>query len=194
MPSNKKAQTHERIVENAARVIRREGYDGVSVAEIMKEAGLTHGGFYAHFESRDDLVLEALEHASVESLAKMTAAVDEAPAGRGLEVLADRYLSDAHVKIPEAGCALAALGSETRRQPAGVRSLASRNVKSFVALIERLIPRAKDDDGEESRRDEARVILSALVGSLILARAVDSPEASKAFRGAVKRFIAKKLG
>jgi TetR/AcrR family transcriptional regulator, transcriptional repressor for nem operon len=190
MPFTKKAETHERIVEKAARAIRREGYDGVSVADIMKEAGLTHGGFYAHFDSRDDLVVEALERAASESLANLTAEVDGAPEGKGLATLAARYLSDAHVKEPEAGCTLAALGSETRRQPIGVRALAARHVKTFSSLIERLLPTRKGSSSQdEARRDEARVILSALVGSIVIARAVDNAELSKAFRAAVRRFV-----
>jgi AcrR family transcriptional regulator len=183
MTTRKKAETHERIVENAARAIRRDGYDGVSVADIMKEAGLTHGGFYAHFASRDALVLEALEKASAESLASLT------KDGADLEHVVERYLADAHVKHPEAGCALAALGSETRRQPAGVRALTTRQVRSLTTLIEGSLPKGKDED---ARRDEARVVLSALVGALVIARAVDSAETSAAVRRAVALFVKKK--
>jgi AcrR family transcriptional regulator len=177
--TGKKAETHERIVERAARAIRREGYDGVSVADIMKDAGLTHGGFYAHFASRDALVLEALERAAAESLANLTRD------GAGLDVVVERYLSDAHLKSPEAGCSLAALGSETRRQPAGVRALATRHVRALTSLVEGLLPKRGD---EEARRDEARVILSALVGAMVIARAVDNAETARSFRAAVGRF------
>src|ERR1700747_2548298 len=107
-PNSRKEDTHERIVDIAARAIRRHGYAGVGVADIMKEAGLTHGGFYAHFGSRDALVVEALERAGAESIAKMTAEAEAAPDGTAIDVLVTRYLSDAHVNAPDAGCTLAA--------------------------------------------------------------------------------------
>jgi TetR/AcrR family transcriptional regulator, transcriptional repressor for nem operon len=199
MTTPKKAATHERIVEHAARSFRRAGYDGVSVADIMKEAGLTHGGFYAHFDSRDDLVVEALEHAAAQSLAQLSSAVEAAEKEgkaerRGLDVVAERYLSDAHLEHPELGCSLAALGSETPRQSPAVRALASRHAKAFAALVERLLPERAAGDEREARRDEARWIVSALVGSMVISRAVDNPETSKGFRGAVKRFIHARAG
>lgn len=191
MTPTKKEQTHERIVDHASRALRRAGYDGVGVAALMKEAGLTHGGFYAHFDSREDLVVEALERAAAESLGRMSEVVAAAEPGRGIEVLADRYLHDSHVKNPGEGCALAALGSETHRQPSAVKAVVRRQVKDFLALIEKALPEGGDPD---ARRDQAHVVLSALVGSLMIARAVESPEMSKAVRGAVKRFAAEQAG
>jgi AcrR family transcriptional regulator len=173
----KKEETHARIVEHAAKALRSAGYDGVSVAEIMKDAGLTHGGFYAHFPSRDALVVEALERATEQSIANLESSED-------LETFAARYLSDAHVKKPELGCALAALGSETRRQPRAVRALATKNTETMTTLIKDLIA-GKDED-------EARVLVSALVGAMVIARAVDDPKTSKSVRDAVERFAAKK--
>lgn len=185
----KKEATHERIVAEAARALRREGYDGVRVAEIMNEAGLTHGGFYAHFASRDALLVEAAERATSSSLEALGAMAVARPGdeGGGLAALAERYLSDAHTGRAESGCALAALASETPRQPREVRAVATRNVEAFVGLVERLLPGC--DDG---RRDEARVVVAALVGALVLARAVDDPDLSRDLRGAVKRFARRK--
>ena len=185
-------ETHERIVEHAARAIRRAGYEGVSVAEIMKAAGLTHGGFYAHFRSREALLVEALERAASETLGTLSAEVEVPPPEKRLEALVERYLSDVHVKKPEGGCSLAALGSETHRQAPEVRSIASRQTKTFLSLIERLLRETGETGEPAARRDEARVLLSALVGSLILARAVDDAELSRSLRGAVKRFAAKR--
>jgi TetR/AcrR family transcriptional repressor of nem operon len=179
--TNKKAETHERIVAGAAKALRKKGYDGVSVAELMKDAGLTHGGFYAHFESREALVVEALERASAESLESLEKMAD-------LSELVEQYLSTAHQEAPEAGCALAALGTETRRQPDEVRAIATRGAKSLTTLVERHLPETE----RETRRDEARVIVSALVGAMVIARAVDSPELAKAFRSAVKRFATRR--
>ena len=172
----KKEETHARIVAHAAKALRAAGYDGVSVAEIMKEAGLTHGGFYAHFASRDALVAEALEQATKESATTLAGADD-------IATFAESYLSDAHVKKPELGCALAALGSETRRQPTAVRKIATKNVNAFTKRLESL------GDLDE---DQALVALSAMVGALMLARAVDDAGTSKKLREAVRGFVGKR--
>ncbi len=186
----KKEATHERIVAEAARALRREGYGGVRVADIMGEAGLTHGGFYAHFASRDALLVEAAERAAESSIAALGAALVRPGGGGacegGVEALAEHYLSDAHAKRAEAGCALAALASETRRQPRAVRAVASRNVRAFTSLVERLLPAGAPAD---ERCDEARAVVAALVGALVLARAVDDPELSRELRAATKRFV-----
>ena len=111
-PPGRKELSHERIVETAARAIRRAGFDGVGVADIMKEAGLTHGGFYAHFPSRDALVVEALERAREES-AKNTELAAADPRLQGASVfrkLVLAYLSDAHLKARRAGVPRGGLG------------------------------------------------------------------------------------
>src|SRR5580765_8284511 len=115
-PVSKKEQTRERILRAAARAIRKHGYEGVGVAEVMKEAGLTHGGFYAHFESRDALLAAAAEQAGAESNEKLSRAVASANPGQELTALVDAYLSDRHAAAPEEGCAIAAAGSEVPRQ------------------------------------------------------------------------------
>src|SRR3954471_10244003 len=134
LTGTKKAETHERILRTAAAAIRRHGYDGVSVADIMKEAGLTHGGFYAHFESREAMLAEALERAGAESLETLSGSVEAAPSREALEALVASYLSERHLASPEAGCTLAALGSETRRQSPAVRRAATRRIKETADL------------------------------------------------------------
>ncbi len=186
---SKKERTHERILDSAARAIRRAGYDGASVAEIMKEAGLTHGGFYAHFPSRDALLVEAAEHAAARGLAKLTSA-DEG-GGAGLAALAERYLSDQHVAASEDGCLLAALGSETGRQSPELRAIATRHVRRFAQLLNRLLPK-KRGRTEAEADEEALAALSTLVGALILARAVDRPELSRAIRAAAQRAVSRR--
>ena len=114
-PSRKEA-THERIVETAARAIRRSGYGGAGVAEIMKEAGLTHGGFYAHFDSREAMLAEAADRAGAEGVAAMARVAAAAPPQQALQAMIRAYLSKAHVEAVETGCAVAALGSEMPRQ------------------------------------------------------------------------------
>src|SRR3954453_917040 len=130
-PNSKKEQTPGRILRAAARAIRKHGYEGVGVAEVMKEAGLTHGGFYAHFQSRDSLLAAAADQAGAESIEYLTRAIATAKPGQELMALVDTYLSDGHVAAPEQGCAMAAAGSEVPRQPAGVRRVASRRIKDM---------------------------------------------------------------
>src|SRR5213595_1699521 len=113
-PNSRKQETHERIVDVAALAIRRHGYAGVGVADVMKEAGLTHGGFYAHFESRDALLVEALERAGRET-AEVVARIAEQRAAKGVSVfraLVETYLAEGQLTSPETGCPVAALGCE----------------------------------------------------------------------------------
>src|SRR4051812_819906 len=102
--ASRKEATHERIVEVAARAIRRSGYSGTGVADIMKEAGLTHGGFYAHFESRDALLAEAGDRAGAESVALAAQVAAAAPPGQALRAMMQAYLSPQHIAAIETGC------------------------------------------------------------------------------------------
>src|SRR5207244_13549769 len=115
-----KEVTHERIVETAARAIRRSGYDGTSVADIMKEAGLTHGGFYAHFASREAMLAEAADRAGAEAVAAAARVAATAPPEQALQRLLHAYLSKEHVKSVEMGCPVGALGWGVPRQAPGV--------------------------------------------------------------------------
>src|SRR5438045_8170436 len=101
--SRRKDATHERIVEAAARAIRRSGYGGAGVAEIMKEAGLTHGGFYAHFDSREGMLAEAADRAGAATVAVLARVAAAAPPRRALEAMLRTYLSKEHVKGVETG-------------------------------------------------------------------------------------------
>src|ERR1700754_2520938 len=116
--------THERIVDAAARSLRRNGYAGVGVADVMKQAGLTHGGFYAHFESRDALLAEAVERAGRDTNASISRRIDASRA-RGesaLRAVVEGYLSEAHLSSTESGCIVAALSSEMSRQVPALRA------------------------------------------------------------------------
>src|SRR5882757_7487325 len=105
----KKAQTHDRIVRAAAKVIRRDGYAGTSVADVMSDAGLTHGGFYAHFPSREAMLAEGLDHAATEALESLIGSSTVRAAKENidpLQALVESYLSDRHVAATETGCTL----------------------------------------------------------------------------------------
>lgn len=172
---NRKAITHERILDTAARVIRRAGFNGVGVADIMKEAGLTHGGFYAHFPSRDALMAEALAHAgrqSAERIAKGNA-TREARGASPFRALVEGYLSERHLSGTENGCAVAALASEMPRQSPEVRAAAAQRVRGLIELVERALPAA-------TQAASAPAIASQMVGALQLARALGDNAEGKA--------------
>lgn len=164
---NRKALTHERIVDTAARAIRRAGFQGVGVADIMKEAGLTHGGFYAHFPSRDALLAEALEYAGQEGAARLAKgnAIREGKGASPFRALVEGYLSDRHLSGTENGCAVAALLSEMPRQSPEVQAAGVQRVRGLVDAVERVLP-----DG--AAPGSAAAIASQLVGALQLARAL----------------------
>ena len=180
-----KEATHERIVSVAARAIRRNGYHGTGVADIMKEAGLTHGGFYAHFESRDAMLAEAATQACAQSVATVAGAVAGEPASQAMATMLQAYLSRQHVESVEMGCPLAALGSETSRQSPDVRRVTTRHVKEMVDLIARQSPQW----GQPETHEQALVILSTMVGALVLARAVDDVALSDSLRDAALKHL-----
>jgi TetR/AcrR family transcriptional regulator, transcriptional repressor for nem operon len=169
-----KAKTHERIVKLASKRFREEGLAGIGIAELMKQVGLTVGGFYKHFDSRDQLVAEAVNSA----FGGWQSRVDSAKAG-GLPVsyekLIDDYLSEAHRDNPGTGCAFSALASEIARSDKRTRALTSEEVRNDIQLIAALHP-AKD---KRTARSRAILTFSALVGAMSLARAVSDEALSR---------------
>lgn len=179
----RKQLTHDRIVETAARAIRRAGFNGVGVADIMKEAGLTHGGFYAHFASRNALLAEALERAGQDSaaaIAKKASNRQIQGSASAFRALVEGYLSDRHLRSPESGCPVAALVSEMPRQSAEVRQAAAQRVRGLVAAVQRTLPAG-------TAADSAASIASQMVGSLQLARALGDNAEGKALLTAARR-------
>src|SRR5438874_7718883 len=182
--SRRKEVTHERIVEAAARAIRRSGYSGTGVADIMKDAGLTHGGFYAHFPSREAMLAEAADRAGSESVAMMERIAATSPQ-RALQAMMQAYLSKAHVEGIETGCATAALGSEMPRQAPEVRHAATRRIKEMIDLVARQSP----DWGQPGAHERALVTVATMVGALVLTRALDDPRLSDALRKAALKHL-----
>ncbi len=167
----RKELSHTRIVDVASKAIRRAGYRGVGVADIMKEAGLTHGGFYAHFESRDALVVEALAKAGQENIESLTEVIARrlAKGGTRYQALVETYLHQAHMDRVEDGCVVAALSSEMTRQDTVVRVEARRRVDAMIALVQSALPEYADES-------EAAVITATMVGALQLARTLGGKE------------------
>jgi TetR/AcrR family transcriptional regulator, transcriptional repressor for nem operon len=168
-----KARSHERIVEIAAARIREAGTTAPSVAEIMQAAGLTHGGFYKHFESRDDLVAEAVDRTFADSQQAAAAVIDGAE--NPLAAFVDWYVSPEHRDDPASGCSVVALGGEVARAEPRVRSAYTKQVNRYLAQLERLLG---DDAADPEIRKKAIVALSTLVGAVLVARAVDDPDLS----------------
>jgi TetR/AcrR family transcriptional regulator, transcriptional repressor for nem operon len=171
-----KAASHERIVAIAAARIRESGTEGPGVAEIMRAAGLTHGGFYKHFRSREELIGEAVERALADSeqrVPELTAGAEDP-----LAAFADSYLSIAHRDDPASGCAVAALGTDVPRVGGRAQEAYRAQVERYLAHLERLLG---DDDEATSRR--AAMTLSAMVGALMIARALGpSPRSDEILR------------
>ena len=170
----KMAEHREQIIEAAAKRFRENGFDGISVADLMKEVGLTHGGFYGHFTSKEELVGWASKRAMSRTAAKWEKVIKEAP-GDPLEALAKDYLSTRHQEHPEFGCLFAALGSELARQPASVKEAVMEGQLQFLDLLSRIVPgRTK-----AARRKKAIVVFAGLIGGMILARSVPDPDLSQ---------------
>ena len=184
-PNSRKHETHERIVDVAARAIRRYGYAGVGVADVMKEAGLTHGGFYAHFDSREGMLAEAADRAGADGMALMARVAAAAPPSKALEAILRTYLSKEHLEAVETGCAIAALGSELPRQSPKVRRAATRRIKEMIDLVARQSP----DWGQPGAHERALVTMATALGALVVARAVDDPKLSNAMRDAALKHL-----
>jgi TetR/AcrR family transcriptional regulator, transcriptional repressor for nem operon len=169
-----KARTHKRIVAIASKRLREKGLQGLGIAELMKEAGLTVGGFYKHFDSRDELITEAVGSAFGDWQRRVDAAASGGPPV-SYSRLIDDYLSDVHRKNPGVGCAFSALAPEIARSDKRTRALTSEQVRNDLDLIVGLLP-GKDKHAARSR---AILTFSALVGAMSLARAVSDESLSR---------------
>lgn len=191
-----KAQSRERILREAAAQIRDAGLESVSVARLMRSAGLTHGGFYGHFASRDELLAEALQRALVEgaaasraataataATAKVAAAKVAAPAP-GFDAFARSYLSRGHRDARSSGCAVAALAADAARAEAPVREVMSEHVERFIARAAELAGCSDED---------AMFAVSALVGGLLLSRVLVDGDRSDAMLKAVRAGLAERV-
>ena len=179
-PNTRKEDTHDQILDVAARALRRQGYGGVRVAEVMKEAGLTHGGFYAHFPSRDALLVEALGRAGRDSAAAVARAAEKRR-GEGVSAfrsLVEAYLSDRHLVSCETGCPVAALGSDMPRQSLAVRAASALRIERLIESVRDTLP--------GTPRAIAAVVAGTLVGTLQLARALADSDEGRAVLAAAR--------
>jgi TetR/AcrR family transcriptional regulator, transcriptional repressor for nem operon len=185
-----KELTRRRVLSEAAAAIRRRGPAGVGVADLMAQAGLTHGGFYVHFESKDELVAEAISAMFDERYRGFRLYVEGKEPAKGLAMFVDRYLSTVHRDGIESGCPLPSLSSDVARLPLAAR-------RRFAAGAERLtqgIANVLRELGKADPRGLAASMLAEMVGALALSRAVADPELSKQILASSREAIKRRMG
>jgi TetR/AcrR family transcriptional repressor of nem operon len=169
-----KQETHTRIVKKAAVLLREKGAHGVGVADLMKEAGLTHGGFYAHFDSREALVIEAFAYAMDRSTERWRQIAAQTPPDKRLAMIVDSYLTAVHRDDPGHGCAVPALGAEIVRESPKTR-------KAFATKLDQMLDMVAEQMGDVPRktaRKQAMAMLATMAGTLLLARIAGNGELS----------------
>jgi len=169
-----KLETHDRIVKKASVRLREKGAHGIGVADLMKDAGLTHGGFYAHFDSREALVIEAFSYAMDRSTERWRKLAEATAPEKRLAVIVDAYLTSLHRDDPGHGCAVPTLGPEIARESPKTR-------KAFAAKLEQMIEMLADQVPELPRkaaRKQATAAIATMIGTLVLARIAGSGEFS----------------
>src|SRR5215468_5937876 len=167
-----KAENHEKILSVAARSFREQGGDSSGIGSVMKKVGLTKGGFYRHFESKDDLFVEAVARAFDEMGRSMVEVAKSAPEGQALRAIIEHYLSTRHANSPGMGCVLAALGPELARKPLSVR----KRIEALQeAYRERLLPFVPGQTREERLR-KLRLLLPSMAGVLTMVRVTTDPQ------------------
>jgi TetR/AcrR family transcriptional repressor of nem operon len=167
-----KAQSHENILSVAARSFREHGADSSGIGTVMKKVGLTKGGFYRHFKSKDDLFVEAVARALDETGRAMVEVAKSAPEGQALRAIIERYLSAGHANSPGTGCVRAALGPELSRKPVAVR----RRIEALLeGYRERILPFMPGQTQEE-KRAKIRLLFPSMAGVLMMVRVISTPE------------------
>ncbi|HEY6303157.1 MAG TPA: helix-turn-helix domain-containing protein [Terriglobales bacterium] len=172
-PVEETAAKHERIVKEASRLFRERGFENVSVGEVMKAAGLTHGAFYAHFGSKEELQAAAVAYGQKITLGR----VQRNTSRKGKTSFADRYLSRRHRDNPGGGCTMAALAEEVARSTPDLKAAFEHGLENILSA-------------EGADRKEAIFQVAAMIGGIVLARAVQDPR----FSEEILRSVRQKLG
>lgn len=188
-----KEETRRRILEAAARAYREEGVDGVGIGELMQSIGLTHGGFYAHFDSKDALVAEACDSVRSPLAQRYFEWAEEVGGAEGLRRMIRGYVSRQHRDDPGLGCLMPALAADASRSAPEVRASFTRSLRRLAAGVARLLPGGRrapvaEETAKDAIPDEALVLVSGMVGAVLLSRAVDDPELSDRILLAARRF------
>jgi TetR/AcrR family transcriptional regulator, transcriptional repressor for nem operon len=171
-----KDKSRSLIVRSAATQLRAKGVEGVRLADMMQAAGMTNGGFYKHFASKDEIVVEAIRGALTEVAEQLTSKVHSLPRRQALRAIVEFYLSEEHLQHPEHGCAMAALGSELARMPLRLKRRVSKALEAYEQRLYPLIP----GDSDAQRHTAFLVLFSSMAGCLTAARAeADEQKRSK---------------
>jgi TetR/AcrR family transcriptional regulator, transcriptional repressor for nem operon len=169
-----KQETHARIVRKASVRLREKGAHGIGVADLMKEAGLTHGGFYAHFDSREALLIESFAYAMDRSMAYWRKTTSEISPEKRLATIVDSYLNTGHRDDPGRGCAVPTLGAEIVRESPKARKAFAAKLEQMIGMIaEQLV-----DLPPKAARKQASAALATMMGTLVLSRIAGSGEFS----------------
>jgi len=185
-----KQETHTKLVKIAASMLRDKGPEGFAVAELMQEAGLTHGGFYAHFESKEACVAEAMREIFAELSQRTDRAIQGLPPRHALATVIDLYVSKYHRDNADDGCPITSLNSDMPRQPEAIREVFDKGVKGMVARMTKRLSAARIENAESL----APAVLSAMVGAVSLSRAVNDKTLSDELLVAARDGIKARLG
>ena len=181
-----KQQTRERIVRAASRRFRSRGSQGAGIGELMRELRLTHGGFYRHFHSKEELFVEAFQQGTSEINRKIAEAIEQAPPGGKLKALIDAFLSDEHCDNPSDGCPVTALATELSRRPPRSRARTTFQdvLKERAAWLGRQMP----GETREERETRARMLMSGMAGTLNIARVLTDEQSRRRFLAEARKF------
>jgi TetR/AcrR family transcriptional repressor of nem operon len=180
-----KLETHARIVKKASVKLREKGAHGIGVADLMKDAGLTHGGFYAHFDSREALVIEAFTHAMDRSTERWRKLGEQTPPEKRLATIVNTYLTPVHRDDPGHGCAVPALGAEIARESLKTRRVFAGRLEQMIDMLAAQIP----DVPRKAARKQAMAALATMMGTLVMARIAGSGDFSDEILGAGREAV-----
>jgi len=175
-----KLETHARIVKKASVRLREKGAHGIGVADLMKDAGLTHGGFYAHFDSREALVIEAFVYAMDRSTERWRKLAEQTPPDKRLAIIVDSYLTAVHRDDPGHGCAIPTLGAEIARESPKTRKAFAAKLEQMIEMLAAQVP----DAPQKAARKRALATIATMMGTLVLARIAGNGDFSDEILGA----------
>jgi TetR/AcrR family transcriptional repressor of nem operon len=175
-----KLETHARIVKKASERLREKGAHGIGVADLMKDAGLTHGGFYAHFDSREALVIEAFADAMDRSTERWRKLAEQTPPDKRLATIVESYLTPVHRDDPGHGCAIPTLGAEIARESPKTRKAFAAKLEQMIDMLSTQIPELP----RKAARKQAMAAIATMMGTLVLARIAGNSEFSDEILGA----------
>lgn len=181
-----KEETRKKVLKAAAVALRAKGPDGVGVAQIMAEAGLTHGGFYAHFPNKEALVAAAIDEAFGQSRRRFERLTEDLSPKEALAAFVDTYVSRTHRDHPERGCPIAALSTELPRQGVQVREAYERGVQGLIDRVARWLP--------EDLRGRAASLVAEMAGAVVLSRAISDPHAAERLLAEARLSLKTRMG